>query len=77
MINQLVVANQEANRKDLEITNLRSQNEKQRSELKHEKELMEGTNKPNEVFKHFEELMRSHRTKDTSRIGYNKNFSSI
>lgn len=70
MINQLIVVTQDAYRKDLEITNLRSQNEQLRSELKHEKELMERMNKPNEAIKHFEELTRSLRTKDTFGLGY-------
>lgn len=60
---QLDMINQEANKKDLEITNLRSQNEQLKSELRHEKELMERMNKSNEPVKHFEELLRSPRTR--------------
>lgn len=76
MINQLVIVNHKENKKDLEITNLRLQNEKLKSELRHEKELMERLSKPNEEIKHFEKMLRSPRMKDTSRIGYNKHSSS-
>lgn len=76
MINQLMISNQDANIKDLEILNLRSLNEQLRRELRHEKELMERINKASEVVKHFEELLRSPRTNDTFGLGYNKQVSS-
>lgn len=77
IVNNLIVSTQEENKKDMEITNLRSRNEKLRSELRNEKELLERMNKPSEVVRYFEELMRSPRSiKDTSRLGYNKYFSS-
>ena len=44
---------------------------------RHEKELMERRNKLNEAIKHFEDMMKSPRIKDTSGLGYNKRSSSI
>lgn len=55
----------------------RSQNEQLRNELRNEKEIMERMGKPSDAVKYFEELIRSPRsTRDTSRLGYNKKFSS-
>ena len=76
MINQLVIANQEENTKDLEITNLNLENEKLKNELRHEQELMERMNKISEAIKHFKDMMTSPRAKETSRLGY-KEFSTI
>jgi hypothetical protein len=76
MINQLVITNQETNTKDVEIKNLKLQNEQLKSELRHETELMERMNKQNESIKHFEDMMKSPREKDTFGLGYNKKFSS-
>ena len=69
MIIQLIITNQEAIRKDLEIKNLKLQNEQLKNELKYEKELMESLNKPNEAIKHFEDMVKSLREKDISRLG--------
>lgn len=59
MVNQLPLANQELNIKDLEIANLISQNDQMRNELRTKKELVEKMTTPNEVIRYFEELMRS------------------
>ena len=65
MMNQLMLENQELNRKDIEIATLRSK-------LRSEKEVIERMNKPSKVVKYFEDLMRSPRgMNDTSRLGYN------
>lgn len=61
MMNQLIIATQETNKKDMEITSLRSQNEQLRNELTTENALLERMNKPSEAIKYFEELMRSPR----------------
>ena len=64
-INQPMVANQELNRKDIKISNLKF-------ELISEKEVIERMNKPSEVVKYFEDLMRSPRgMNNTTRLGYN------
>lgn len=78
MMNQLKIATRKVNRKDMEITSLRSQNEKLRNELRIEMELLERMNKPSEVFKYFEELMKSPRSpRDVFGLGHcNKHFSS-
>lgn len=77
MMNQLIIATQELNKKDMEIKSLRSQDEQLRNELSTKKELLERMKKQSEVVKYFEELMRSPRSKrDTSRLGYINHFSS-
>ena len=65
MMNQLMVANQELNRKDIKISTLKSK-------LRYEKEVIERMNKPSEVVKYFEDLMKSPRgINNTTRLGYN------
>lgn len=65
MINPKVIANQEGNRKDVAIINLKLQNEQLKNELRHEKENMERVNKPNESIKDFKYMMNYPRAKDT------------
>lgn len=72
LMNQLMIANQELNRKDIEIATLTSQNEQLRSELRTEKELNERMNKPSAANKYFEDLMKFPKKKgDTTGLGYN------
>lgn len=77
MMNQLLIPNQELNRKEMEITNLRSKSDQLRNVLIFEKELLERTNKPSEAIRYFEELMRSPRSSsDISGLGHIKHSSS-
>ena len=72
-MSQLLIANQELKKKDMEITNLRLQSDQLRSELRSEKEILERMNKPSEDIKYFEELMRSPRSSsNTSGLGHIK-----
>ena len=66
-----MLANQELNRKDIEIATLKSQNEQLRDELRIEKEVDDKMNKPSEAMKYFESMMKSPRKdKDTIGLGY-------
>ena len=63
--------------KDMEITNLKSQSDLLKNELRSEKELLERMNKPSKAIRYFEELMRSPRSSsDTSSLGNIKYSSS-
>ena len=65
MMNQIMVANQELNRKDIEITTLKSK-------LRSKKEVIERMNKPSDTMKYFEDLMKSPKgINDTTLLGYN------
>ena len=71
-MNQEMVTNQELMTNDLEIATLKLQNEQLQNELKAKKELIEIMNKPSEVVRYFEDLLRSPKgISDTSRLGYN------
>ena len=71
-MNQLILENKELNRKYIEISTLKSQNEKLKNELRSKKDFIERMNKTSEVVKYFEDLMRSPRgMNDTTRLGYN------
>ena len=48
----------ELNMKDIEISNLRMENEQLQKELKREKEIAENLNKSSEAIKYFEQLMK-------------------
>ena len=70
-MNQAMISNHELNRKYIDITTLKLQNEKIRNDLKREKEFPKSFNKPNEAIKYFEKFMRSPRSNnDTTRLGY-------
>lgn len=57
----------------MEITNLRSQSDHVRNELRSKKELLERMNEPSEAIRYFEELMRSPMSSsDTSGLGHVK-----
>ena len=58
MMNHLILTNQELNRRDMEIENLRSQSDQLRSELRYEKEVVEIMNKPSKAIIYFKDLMR-------------------
>ena len=63
MMNQLMVANQELNIKEIEIATLKSK-------LKSKKEVIERMKKPSETVKYFEDLMKSPRAiNDTIGLG--------
>ena len=65
MMNQLMLTNQELNRKDIKIATLKSK-------LRSKKKVIERMNKPSEVVKYFKDLMRSPRgMNDTNGLGYN------
>ena len=53
MTSQLMLANQKLNQKDMEIENLKSQNDILKNQLKTEKKFMERFNKPREAMKYF------------------------
>ena len=77
MMNQLILANQELNTKEMEMENLRSQSDQLNNQLTNERELLEWMKKSNEEVRYFEELMRSPRSSsDTSILGHIKNHSS-
>ena len=61
MLSQLLSINQEMNRKDVEIENMRLENDHLSNELIFEKEFIEIMNKPKEVVRYYEALMRSQR----------------
>ena len=70
-MNQVMIANHELNSKNIEVTNLKLQNEQLRNDLKGEKEFAESFNRANEAIKYFDKLMRSPRyNSDTTRLGY-------
>lgn len=78
MVNQLLLVNQELGRKDMEINNLRSENDQLRNELRSIKEINKRMKKPNEAAKYVEELLRSpRRSSDRSGLGLNEHSSSI
>ena len=54
MMNQLMLANQELNYKDVGIGNLKSQKDVPKNELKIEKESMQRFKKPKEAMNYFE-----------------------
>ena len=71
MMNQLMLANQELNRKDIEIVTSNSQSEQLQNEFRSKKEFIERMHKPSEAMKYFEDLMRSPRENgDTIGLGY-------
>ena len=77
MVNQLLLANQELGRKDLEINQLKHDNDHLKHELRTEKEINERMNKPNEAEKYFEELFRSpRRSGDRAGLGLNEQSST-
>ena len=77
MANRLLLTIQEFNRKDVEISNLKFENEHLKNQMKHEKELIERLNKHEEYVRYYEELMRSQRRlHETFGLGYTKNLSS-
>ena len=70
-LSQMMNAHHELNVKDIEITILRLQNEQLQNNLRREKEIIESFNKPNEVIKYFEQLLKSPRSNnDTLGLGY-------
>ena len=70
-LNQMMIANHELNGEDIEIKNLKLQNEQRRNDLKREKEFAQNFNRPSESIKYFEQLMRYCRSNsDTARLGY-------
>ena len=75
--NQLLLENQELNRKAMEITILRSQSGQLRDELRSKKELLEIMNKPSESIRYFKELMRSPRSSIHSCVLGHINHSSF
>lgn len=71
LMNQLMIANQELNRKNIEIATMKSQNDLLSNELRIEKEFIERFNKPSKAIKYFEQLMNTPRTNsDTIGLGY-------
>lgn len=59
LMNKIMTTNHKLNHKDVEIADLKTHNEILKNELKNENESMEKFNKPQEVMKYFEELMKS------------------
>ena len=59
MLNQLLSLNQEMNKKDVEIANLRLENDQLNNNLRSENEFIERLNKPKEAIRNFKELMRT------------------
>ena len=59
LMNQLMLANQKLNHKDVKISNLNSRNDILKNELKNWKQSMEKLKEPKEAIKYFEELMNS------------------
>ena len=70
-LSQMMNAHHELNFKDIEISTLKMQNEQLQNDLRREKEIVESFNKSSESIKHFEQLLKSPRSKnDTSGLGY-------
>ena len=70
-LSQMMSSHHELNVKDVEITTLKSHNEQLQNDLRREREIVESFNKPNEVIKYFEQLLKSPRSNnDTSGLGY-------
>ena len=71
MLNQLLSTNHEISMKELEIKNMKSENDKLMNELKAKKEFVEKLNKPKETTRFMNEHMNaSKRPHGTSKLGY-------
>ena len=64
----------ELNVKDIDISTLKLQNEQLQNELKREKEFLDSFNKPSEVIRYFEKLLKSPKSsRDIEGLGYTRN----
>ena len=71
-LSQMMNIYHELNIKYIEILTLKLQNEQLQNELKREKEIEKNFNKSSEAIKHFKQLLKSPRSKNTtSRLGFN------
>ena len=61
-LSQMMNAHHELNVKDIKITTLKLQNEQLQNDVRREREIVESFNKPNEVIKYFEKLLKSPRS---------------